>query len=960
MKQLRLRLLGACAAVLAITALATCGREPVAPHFRAGLAVEPVLPPGFDLQAFGLVIDGVRIIAINSAHDTVFNKLFPFPTNQSSVSVQADIPMAQSPETFDITIEELAGTVVLFTGTQTVSVTSGSSNTPAQVPVAYSGPGQNVASLTLGPLDSSLTQGGSLQFRVSAKDGQNANVPNFYVSWSTSDTVAAPIDATGTIKAPLLRRTVTVKATTPNAVSATTTLQFIPALTSLVFDSGCAQSGLPGAQLAQPIVAKVVGSDGLGVQGVTVNFSAPATGLVASASTTTDTGGRARTLVTLPTTAGPAVFQAAVTGLTTATCAQTATGGTASTLVFTTQPANITAGTAMPPIVVTVKDVGGNTVTSFTGNVTLTLGSHPAGVVLTGSTTVAAVAGVATFNLGGFTVAGGYTLVASSSGLQSVVSNSFTVNPAPPVALAFIVQPTSQLAGAIITPPVVVAVEDSVGNVVNASGTSITMGFAVNPSGQGTLGGGVTKTSASGLATFTDLSVAIPASGYKLGASASGLTTATSAAFDVAVRPPGITWVNPAGGNWSTPANWSPARVPGPTDTVSIISNTALSVTLDINAHVAFLVVGDTIGAVSFTFAPGRRLDIDSTAGTLRGGLIFLQASDTLGGPGSFNNQGVLSLFNSAVTLPFLSNTGTIEVEGNALFTGSFGNSQGSTLAVEGSSIGDATLTVSSSFLNAGGIVLTNIDPSVAHNATLSVTTGSVTNILGGVITTVAGGSTTGARTLQATLINQGLVLVEQTLTLDQAAATHANSGVISLQGGDLDVVLSGFRPAFTNGASGVVDVGTNKLVVSGTGSFGNAAGGTLEGSGTIDASGAGISFITNGATTVGGGGPGILQFLGPYLSGPDTNTTLFNVRIGGSPTNPGVDFDQFRILGAGAGANLQGGTLNVTPIATAVGSYPIITLPVGQVFSGDFLAKHIPVNCTATPSGNQYVVTCT
>jgi hypothetical protein len=339
---------------------------------------------------------------------------------------------------------------------------------------------------------------------------------------------------------------------------------------------------------------------------------------------------------------------------------------------------------------------------------------------------------------------------------------------------------------------------------------------------------------------------------------------------------------------------------------------------------------------------------------------MFLQSSDTLAGPGSFTNQGVLSLINSGVTLAFLSNAGTLEVEGNALFSGSFANSLGSTLAVEGTSVGDATLTVSSSFLNAGAIALTNIDPTVPHNVALGVTSGSVTNILGGVISTIAGGSTTGARTLQATLINQGLVVVEQALTLDQPAATHLNSGVISLQGGDLDVVLSGFRPAFTNAAGGVIDVGTNKLAVTGTGSFGNVAGGTLEGSGTIDDSSAGISFITNGTTTVGGGATGILRWVGPYLSGPDTTTTIFNARIGGSPSNPGIDYDQFQITGTGASATLQGGRLNVTAITTAVGAYPIITLPVGQAFSGDFLSKHLPANCTAAPIGTQYVVTCT
>ncbi|HEY6238560.1 MAG TPA: hypothetical protein VIZ68_05185, partial [Thermoplasmata archaeon] len=587
-------------------------------------------------------------------------------------------------------------------------------NAPAQVPVIYSGPGQNVATLTLGPLDSVLTQGGTLQFRVTAKDGQGAAVANFYVSWTTSDTTVAKVDATGTLKAPLLRRAINVQAKTPNGVTTSTSVTFVPSLASVAFDSGCAQSGLPGAQLSQPIVARVLGSDGLGVQGVSVNFSAvTAGGIVATPLAMTDTGGRARTLATLPTSLGPATFQASVTGIPSATCAQTVIGGTATQLAFTTQPVNMTAGAVFPTVVVTAQDGSGNTVTSFTGNVSLAFGSHPVGSTLTGTTSVAAVAGVATFaSLARLVVAGGYTLVATAPGLQAVVSSSFTVSPGAAKVLAFVVQPTTAFQSAPITPLAVVGIEDTLGNVVTTATNPITMGFGANP-GQGPLGGTLLRNAASGLATFTDLSIAVPASGYTLVASAAGLTSSTSASFDVLARPPGIVWTNLQGGNWNTAANWSPARVPGPSDTVSIILPGAYDVTLDVNAHVAFLVVGDTIGAVQFTFAPGRTLTIDSTGGTLRGGLMFLQSSDTLAGPGSFTNQGVLSLINSGVTLAFLSNAGTLEVEGNALFSGSFANSLGSTLAVEGTSVGDATLTVSSSFLNAGAIALTNIDPTV-------------------------------------------------------------------------------------------------------------------------------------------------------------------------------------------------------------------------------------------------------
>ena len=1054
------RPLGALAVAVLLIAVATCGRDTAAPRQPAAFAITAALPPGLNLAALNLTIDHVRLIAVNSAGDTAFQQLYSFPANQSTLSLSADVPLAQSPETFQVTIQLLSGTVqVLFSGTQTISLASGSSNPTAQVSVTYSGPGQNVASLTLGPLDSLLTEGATLQMRVTAKDGSGANVPSFYVSWSTSDAVAVPIDATGTLQAPLARRTITVQARAfpDTTITSSTTLQFVPLPNAVAFDSGCAQSGLPGVQLPQPIVARVLGNDALGVPGVTVQFAAPAGGSVTTASAVTDSGGRARTLVTLPSVAGPAQFQASVTGLSAAQCAPTvlsspptqlafkaqpatavagaaigsfqvevrdasgtlvpgatnavtvailnntgggtlsgtktmnavagvatftglsldkvgtgytlqatATGLSSATssafnitpaplnnLAFTTQPVNFTAGTAFPTVVVTARDAFGNTVTSFTGPVSLALGSHPLGATLTGTTSVAAVAGVATFSaLGALPVAGGYTLVASASGVGSTASNSFTVNPAPPVALAFTVQPATALAGAVIAPAVVVAIEDSVGNVVTSATNAITMGFALNP-GQGLLGGTLTRNAASGIATFTDLSIAIAASGYKLAASATGLATATSAAFDVLVRPPGVVWTNLQGGNWSNPANWSPARVPGTSDTASIVLAGSYVVNLDVNAHVAFLAVGDTIGGIIMDVPVGRSILIDSSAVILRAGSVGLAGSDTIGGAGNLTNQGVLTMKGSAITTAFFTNSAALQVGGVSAITGSFSNASSGALIVYASG-GDATLTVASGFLNAGGIVLENTD-ATAQNVTLAVTSGVLTNIPGGSLQTDAP-TIPGNRTLAAMLDNQGTVLVSHALTIDQSAATHGNSGQIILTGGgDLNVILSGFRPAFSNESGGVIDVGTNKLVITNqsTGTFINQAGGTLEGSGTIDIGTS--SFIDDGFLNV-GGVPGTLNFVGPYTEGP--NPAAMTVDLG-------TTFDQFTVSDT---VTLQGGTLNANMLGGVyvAGSYPIITVPAGKSIQGDFTTKNLPTNpltggqCSGSVVGViSYVIVC-
>src|SRR5439155_1112609 len=72
--------------------------------------------------------------------------------------------------------------------------------------------------------------------------------------------------------------------------------------------------------------------------------------------------------------------------------------GAATQLVFTAQPSNTAAGAAITPAVqVTAQDALGNTDPGFTANVVVTLGANPGGGTLSGTTTVAATNGVATF-----------------------------------------------------------------------------------------------------------------------------------------------------------------------------------------------------------------------------------------------------------------------------------------------------------------------------------------------------------------------------------------------------------------------------------------------------------------------------------------------------------------------------------------------------------------------------------
>lgn len=101
------------------------------------------------------------------------------------------------------------------------------------------------------------------------------------------------------------------------------------------------------------------------------------------------------------------------------------------TLTFTVQPATTDSSSIITPAIeVTAVNPDASTATGFTGNVTLSIGTNPGSGVLSGTTTVAAVAGVATFNDIVITGYGaGYTLVATSalSGLLQGTSDPFTI-----------------------------------------------------------------------------------------------------------------------------------------------------------------------------------------------------------------------------------------------------------------------------------------------------------------------------------------------------------------------------------------------------------------------------------------------------------------------------------------------------------------------------------------------------
>src|SRR5256886_8150737 len=220
-----------------------------------------------------------------------------------------------------------------------------------------------------------------------------------------------------------------------------------------------------------------------------------------------------------------------------AACGESGSGPTlpvATRLGITVQPSNATAGAAIAPgMQVVIVSSGGITVTRATKAVTVVIDSNSWGATLLGTATVNAVSGVATFANLSITRAGpGYRLVASAGGLSRARSARFACTAGAASQLAFVIQPRATLSGGAISPAVQVAVQDAFGNTVTAATHSVTAAIRNNPGG-GMLSGTTAASAANGVATFWDLSIDKPGTGYTLAVSADGLFDATSTAFDI-------------------------------------------------------------------------------------------------------------------------------------------------------------------------------------------------------------------------------------------------------------------------------------------------------------------------------------------------------------------------------------------------------------------------------------------
>jgi uncharacterized repeat protein (TIGR02543 family) len=152
-------------------------------------------------------------------------------------------------------------------------------------------------------------------------------------------------------------------------------------------------------------------------------------------------------------------------------------------------------------------------------------GALPTGITLSAAGIVSGTA----------TLAGAYGFtarVADNTLAADTAAFSLTLNAGAAAALAFVQQPTDEVAGVFIAPAPTVRLTDNLGNTVTTAGVAITMSLT---SGNGSLGGSLTEiTNASGVATFDSLR--IDRKGTKVITASSGVTSSTAGnSFDILI-----------------------------------------------------------------------------------------------------------------------------------------------------------------------------------------------------------------------------------------------------------------------------------------------------------------------------------------------------------------------------------------------------------------------------------------
>src|ERR1039458_7007738 len=313
--------------------------------------------------------------------------------------------------------------------------------------------------------------------------------------------------------------------------------------------------------------------------------------------------------------------------------------GSPTRLAITTQPAGASGGTAFSTQpVVSIEDAGGNVVTTDSSTVTLAIAASTPSTggpgTLAGCTGTES-SGVVTFTGCRINAVGtAYELTATDGSLASATTGAFNVVAGVATQAVDTTTPGPSTSAVSFTSQPVVTLEDAGGNVATSSTNAVSL--AVN-SGTGTLRCTTNPVAAvAGVATFAGCKITLGTDGaFTLSATASGLSSVTSAAFTV---------------------YGAPSKLAFTTQPVASTGGSALTVQPVIG-------IEDSSGNVVPTATSPVTLSVTTGTGTLActtnpvtavaGYASFSRGGITLGTQGSFNLSAASSGLTTASSVSF-------------------------------------------------------------------------------------------------------------------------------------------------------------------------------------------------------------------------------------------------------------------------------------------------------------------
>src|SRR5215475_3354747 len=328
-----------------------------------------------------------------------------------------------------------------------------------------------------------------------------------------------------------------------------------------------------------------------------------------------------------------------------------------------------------------------------------------------------------------------------------------------------------------------------------------------------------------------------------------------------------IAWKNPVSGNWGTPGNWNPAKVPDAADNAIITVSGTYTVTLDVTATVTAVTLGGASGTQTLAIAANAlTLTGPSTVDTqgvlnMSGGV--LSGGDDLTVNGAFNWSGGTQSGTGTTTIGA---TGTLTIGGEVGLQRRLINNGTAVWSVGRIDVQNGTFINNNAFSAEGDDIFENFGGSNAFNNTGTVTkspgasttafnipfnnSGTV-NLNSGTLVLSAGGSGTGSF-----VVAQGKTLRFGGGTHELMAGAVMGAGVVQFSGGTVNLGAT-----YDIGGSTTVNGGTVSFtgMVNDLGNPLTLSSGTLSGSSAVPVDGAfnwtGGTQSGTGTTTIGATG---------------------------------------------------------------------------------------------------------